>query len=77
MFGPFIIKEGRDELTRYATMFEFLASRAVQIGIQKLTGDRFIYVNHETIYRKAAQIGTNFVGAGNALKKLFNERNHQ
>lgn len=50
---------------RYAAMFVLLASKTVLIEIKKLTGDRFTSVETQTIYLKAAQIGTTFVDAGN------------
>lgn len=64
----------REKLVRYAAMFVFLASKTVHIEIKELTGDRFTSVETQTIYLKVAQIGTNFVDAGNEF--CFKQKQH-
>ena len=73
MFGPFLIKERKNTLTRYGTFVTCLASRVIQIEMIKSMGTKFFVsslsrfigrrVNIRTI---RCDLGSNFVGAERA-----------
>lgn len=59
MLGPFIIKEGREEMTKYAAMFSLITSGTAYIEItNSLEADIFILTLRRFIARrhKLAQI---------------------
>ncbi len=69
-FGPFYIKEGRKELTRYGLLFTCMCSRAVHVEmLDDLSTDAFINVLRTFIAIRGpvrqlrSDQGTNFVGA--------------
>ena len=80
MFGPFVIKQQRNEIQRYGAMFTYIASRAVHIEItHSLNSDSFIQAltpvftcrgNIKVLY---SDNGTNFVRCKNELKKAYKE----
>ena len=55
LFGPFVTKEGRKELTRYGALFPCLSSRAINIEtVASLNTDSFIlcfrrFIGHTSI----------------------------
>ena len=80
IFDLFIIKKARKEL-KCGTC---LVSRTVHIEITNLMeADSFILAlrwftaRHGNVRSITSDNGTNFVGADNELKKVFNEMNHQ
>ena len=69
MFGPFVIKQWRNEIKRYWTIFTCMASRAVHIDITRsLNNDSFIQALRRVIARRGSikvlysDNGANFVG---------------
>jgi len=75
-FGPFIVKEGRNELKRYGLLFTCLCSRAIHIEtLDDLTTDAFMNAlpTFVAIRGPVRQLrcdqGTNFMGA----RKVFSE----
>ena len=80
MFGPFVIKQQRNEIQRYGAMFTCMASGAVHIEItHSLNSDSFIQAlrpvftcrgNIKVLY---SDNGTNFVRCKNELKKAYKE----
>ena len=73
MFGPFVIKQWRNEIKCYGAMFVCMASRAVQIEItHNWNSDSFIQALRRVIAR-----GTNFVGCENELRKAFKEMDNE
>ena len=84
-FGPFIVREGRKDLKRYAVIFTCMSSRAVHIEeLDDMTTDAFInalrcfMAIRGPVRQLRSDQGTNFVGARNelasALKELDNDR---
>ena len=80
MFGPFVIKQRRNEIKHYGAMFTCMASRAVHINItHSLNSDSFIQALRLIIAHKGnikvlySDNGTYFVGCENELKKAYNE----
>ena len=84
-FGPFIVREGRKDLKRYAIIFTCMSSRAVHIEeLDDMTTDAFInalrcfMAIRGPVRQLRSDQGTNFVGARNeqasALKELDNDR---
>ena len=79
-FGPYVKKEGRNELKRYGCLFTCLASRAVHIEIaNSLETDSFIQALRRFIARRGpvreilSDNGSNFVGATNELQQAIDE----
>ena len=79
-FGPFMVKEGRRELKRYAVIFTCMSSRAVHIEqLDDMTTDAFINaLRCFTAIRGPVQQlrcdqGSNFVGARNELAAAVKE----
>ena len=53
MFGPFVIKQRRNEIKRYGTMFTCMTSRAVHFEItHSLNSDSFIQALRQVITRR-------------------------
>ena len=80
MFGPFIIKQRRSEVKRYGAMFTCVNSRAVHTEVtHSLDTDSFIQALRRMIARRGnirtiySDNGSNFIGAGNELKRVFEE----
>ena len=80
MFGPFVIKQQRNEIQRYGAMFTCIASRAVHIEItHSLNSDSFIQALRPVIACRGnikvlySDNGTNFVRCKNELKKSYKE----
>jgi len=79
-FGPFMVKEGRRELKRYAVIFTCMSSRAMHIEqLDDMTTDAFINaLRCFTAIRGPVQQlrcdqGSNFVGARNELAAAVKE----
>ena len=84
LFGPFVTKEGRKELTRYGALFPCLSSRAINIEtVASLNTDSFIlclrrFIGHRGNIRPLrSDNGSNFVGASSKFKKTFAEMDQQ
>ena len=75
MFGLFIIKQRRSEVRQYGAMFTCMNSRAVHIEItHSLDTDSFIQAFRRMIARRGnIDIGSNFIGAENEIKRAFEE----
>ena len=72
MFGPFLIKQRRNEVKRYGAMFTCMGNRAVQIEItQSLDTDSFIQALRRVNARRGniktlfPDNGSNFIGCEN------------
>ena len=83
VFGHFKIKEGRRNCTRFVVLFTCFASRAVHLeSITDLSSDAFILCLRRFLARRGpvsslrSDNGTNFVGAANEFRKLYNEMDH-
>ena len=80
MFGPYFVKEGRNEVKRYGCIFTCFSCRAVHIEVTtKLDTDTFILALRRFIDRRGqvssirTDNGTNFVGAENELRRALDE----
>ena len=80
MFGPFLIKEGRKELKRYAALFTCLCSRAIHLeSTNSMDTDSFIHALRRFVSRRGevriirSDNGTNFVGTDNELRETLKE----
>ena len=80
LFGPFIIRERRSDLKRYAIIFTCLNSRAVHLEcVYTMNTDSFIMCLRRFIGRRGAirtircDNGSNFVGAKLELQKAVQE----
>ena len=83
-FGPYMIREGRKELTRYGWLFTCLASRAVHIETaNSLKTDSFIQAlrrfiaRHGPVREIRSDNGTNFVGAKAELQQAVEEMDNE
>ena len=79
-FGPFMVKEGRRELKRYAVIFTCMSSRAVHIEqLDDMTTDAFInalrcfIAIRGPVQQLRCDQGSNFVGARNELAAAVKE----
>lgn len=79
-FGPWIIKEGRREMTRYGVLFTCMASRAVHLeSANSLDTASFINALRRFICRRGpvrqlrSDHGSNFVGAKRELNESMTE----
>ena len=79
-FGPFTVKERRNELKRYAVIFTCMSSRAVhieQLGDMKtgafINALRCFTVIRGPIQQIRSDQGSNFVGARNKLARAMKE----
>ena len=84
MFGPFLIKNKRNETNRYGVMFTCLSVRAVHLEItHSMDTDSFIQALKRLIARRGnirviySDNGSNFVGAEKELQKAYNEVDHK
>ena len=82
-FGPWLIKEGRNEVKRYGVLFTCLASQAIHLEVaNSLTTYSFINaLRRFTAIRGPIRVlrsdqGTNLVGAMSELKQALNEMDH-
>ena len=80
IFGPFVIKEGRKDVKRWACIYTCLASRAVHLEVvTSLSTDSFLnalrrFLNlRGTVRKLLSDQGTNFIGARNELDKAMSE----
>ena len=80
IFGPFVIKEGRKDVKRWACIYTWLASRAVHLEVvTSLSTDSFLnalrrFLNlRGTVRKLLSDQGTNFIGAKNELDKAMSE----
>ena len=80
MFGPFLIKQDRNEVKHYGTMFTCMGSRAVHIEInQSLDTDSFTQALRRVIARRGniktlfSDNDSNFTGCENELKNAYKE----
>ena len=80
MFGPFVIKQRRNEIKPYWAMFMCMASQAVHIEItHSLNSDCFIQALRRVIARKGnikvlySDNSTKFVECENELKKAYKQ----
>ena len=80
MFGPFVIKQQRNEIKCYGAMFTCMASWAVHIEIiHSLNSVSFLQALRQVIACRGnvrvlySDNGTNFVGCANELKKAYKE----
>ena len=81
-FGPFYIKERRQELKRYGVLFTSMSSRAIHLETAvSLTMDSFLnayrcfFGRRGPVRQLRLDQGTNFVGASNELKVALSEIN--
>ena len=81
-FGPFMIKEGRREMKKYAVIFTCLNSRAVHIEVlDDMTTDallnalRCFIAMRGPVHQQRSDGGSNFVGARNELAAATKEMN--
>ena len=79
-FGPWLIKEGREELKHYGVLFTCLTSHAIHLKIAKsLETDSFINALRRFLARRGpvrllrSDQGTNLVGAKRELKEALAE----
>ena len=84
VFNTFLIKEGKNELKRYGTLFTCLASRALHIECTcSMDTDSLIQALQRFIARRGnvrvwrSDNGSNFVGAQKELGKAIKEIGHQ
>ncbi|XP_064082740.1 uncharacterized protein LOC135198761 [Macrobrachium nipponense] len=80
LFGPYYIKEGRNELKRYGVIFTCLVSRSIHIETANtLQSDSFINALRRFVSRRGhpkvirCDNGTNFHGAERELKAALDE----
>ncbi|XP_071476662.1 uncharacterized protein [Diadema antillarum] len=83
-FGPFYVKQGRNQLKRYGCVFTCLAVRAVHIEVlHSLETDAFINGLERFIARRGrpeviwSDNGTNFVGADRELREGIQQWNQR
>ena len=81
-FGPFVIKEGRREMKKYAVIFTCMNSRAVHIKVlDDMTTDAFLNVLRcfiairGPVHQLRSDQGSNFAGARNELAAAIKEMN--
>ena len=81
--GPFKIKDGRKTNVRFVVLFTCFSSRAVHLeAITNLSTDCFILALRRFLARRGPMLslrsdnGTNFVGAANEFRKLYNDMDH-
>ena len=81
--GPFKVKEGRKTHLRFVVLFTCFASRAVHLeSITSLSTDCFILSLRRFLAKRGpmssirSDNGTNFVGAANEFRKLYNDMDH-
>ena len=79
-FGPWYVKQGKNEVKRYGVLFTCMASRAVHIEIaHSMNADSFIQALRRFISRRGtirelrSDRGTNFIGAESELERAFDE----
>ena len=79
-FGPWYVKQGKNEVKRYGVLFTCMASRAVHIEIaHSMNADSFIQALRRFISRRGtirelrSDTGTNFTGAESELERAFDE----
>ena len=84
MFGPFVIKQQRNEIKHYGATFMCMASRAVHIEItHSLNSDTFIQALRPVIACRGnikvlySDSGTNFVGCANKLNRVYKEMDNE
>ena len=84
MFGPFVIKQRRNEIKCYGAMFTCMASWAVHIEIiHSLNSVSFLQALRQVIACRGnvrvlySDNGTNFVGWANELKKAYKEMDNE
>ena len=84
IFGPFLIKEGREELIRNGVIFTCFSSRTVHIERTcDLGTDSFIEALRRFVARRGkikvlrSDNGSNFVGSQKELEKAYSEMDHQ
>ena len=80
VFGPFYIKERRNELKRWGMLFTCLASHAIHLEtLNAMTTDSFLNTLRRFISRRGkvrevrCDQGTSFVGAKNELAAALKE----
>ena len=83
MFGPFIIKEGRNEVKRYGAIFTCFSCRGIHIESTKLMDtNSFILALRRFLGRRGpvrsirSDNGGNFVGTEEEMKKALQEMDH-
>ena len=81
-FGPFMIKEGRREMKKYAVIFTCMNSRALNIEVlDDMTTDallnalRCFIAMRGPVHQLRSDRGSNFVGARNELAAATKEMN--
>ena len=84
MFGPFVIKQQRNEIHHYGAMFTCMANRAMHIEIiHSLDSNCFIQAFRRVVScRRNIKVlhsdkGTNFVGYANKLKKAYKKMDNE
>ena len=84
MFGPFVIKQQRNEIKCYRAMFTCMSTWAVHIEIiRSLNSVSFIQALRQVIACRGnirvlySDNGTNFVRCANELKKAYKEINNK
>ena len=84
MFGPFVIKQQRNEIKHYGAIFTCMASRAVHTEVtHSLNKDSFIQVLRRLIVHRGnikvlySDNGTNFVKCANEMKKAYKEMDNE
>ena len=80
MFGPFVIKQQRNEIKHYGAMFTCMASWAVHIEItHSLNSDSSIKTLRWVIAHRGniSDSGTNFVRCANELEKTYKEMDNE
>lgn len=83
-FGPWITKDGRKELKKYAVLFTCMASRAIHLECANSMDTasfinalrRFICIKGPVRLLRSDQ-GSNFIGARRELKEALAELDHQ
>ncbi|XP_015760419.1 PREDICTED: uncharacterized protein LOC107339618 [Acropora digitifera] len=80
-FGPFMIKEGRREMKKYAVIFTCMNSHTVHIDIYDMTTYAFLNVlryfiaMRGPVHQLQSDRGSNFVGTRNELAAATKEMN--
>ena len=83
LFGPFYVKEGRRRIVRFVALFTCFSSRAIHLeAVCNLSSDSFILSLRRFLARRGPMAslrsdnGSNFVGAANEFRNLYNEMDH-
>ena len=83
-FGPFVVKEGRREIKRYALIVTCMASRAIHLEcLDDMTTDclinalRCFIALRGPVLQMRCDNGSNFVGAKRILDEALNELNDE